>query len=55
MLSANFVASAASAAHRLRGELGAEGRLCGVYEKTRPEMDVWSWLREEEAEGRGDE
>ena len=34
---------------RLRLEYGAEGAFVEVYEKTRPEVDVWAWQREEEA------
>ena len=32
----------------LRKKYGAEGAFVGVYEKTRPEMDVWAWKAEEE-------
>ena len=32
----------------VRAAYGAEGAFVGVYEKTRPEMDVWAWKAEEE-------
>lgn len=33
----------------VRSQYGAEGAFVGVYEKTRPEMDVWAWKAEEES------
>ena len=35
-------------AARVARACGAEGAFVGVYEKTRPEMDVWAWKAEEE-------
>ena len=32
----------------MRTRYDCEGVFPTVYEKTRPEMDVWRWLREEE-------
>lgn len=32
-----------------RTEYGAEGAFVGIYEKTRPEMDVWAWKAEEDS------
>ena len=32
-----------------RAELGADAALVDVYTKTRPEVDVFAWLKEEES------
>ena len=33
---------------RMRRTYQADGTFPRIYEKTRPEMDVWKWLAEEE-------
>ena len=32
----------------MRAKYGAVGAFVDVYDKTRPEMDVWAWKKEEE-------
>ena len=34
---------------KLRKAYGADGAFVGIFEKTRPEMDVWAWKAEEES------
>ena len=34
--------------HELRARYGAEGAFVGIFEKTRPECDIWAWKKEEE-------
>ena len=34
--------------NKMRNTYGAEGKFPTVYDKTRPEMDVFQWLEEEE-------
>ena len=33
---------------KLREKYGAEGVFPRIYDKTRPEVDVWAWLKAEE-------